>query len=151
MIPLILSYLPAAKKLLTNKWVLIGAGVLVLSSIAGAQTWRLSQANEKVGEYREKLATAAEAARSNYETVDALRLANERLTEALRVTAEARDEAVSNLEEANEQIRDELGETRRELSEALQSTPSCEELAALDIGRMCPAAADSLRDALRQD
>lgn len=140
-----------SKLVLTGKIraILITAGVAAVASLVAAlwfQTSRLDAALTQNGELRQRLETAVEANQTNQETIDELQDANARLLDRIRADTVAAEEAARNATERLEELRRQRDEARRRLDSALSSSPSCEDLARLDLASACPAFGDRLLD-----
>lgn len=126
--------------------VLLGVPCLLLFG-----QWKYQSARADQAVFQARLAT------SNYETAQA---ANKNLKAALQTVSQAHDALVQMMETDREemeravetmasykiaitQAQEELKAHRQEL---LHATPTCAELARLDITAACPALADSLRN-----
>jgi septal ring factor EnvC (AmiA/AmiB activator) len=128
---------------------LIAAAVAAVAALVAAlwiQTGRLDSALERNGELSTRLETAVEANKTNQETIDALQNANAQLLDRIRLDSVASEEAARSATERLEELRRQRDEARRRLESALSSSPSCEDLAGLDLAAACPAFGDRLLD-----
>jgi septal ring factor EnvC (AmiA/AmiB activator) len=131
------------------KAILITAAVVAVASLVGAlwlQTSRLDSALERNGELVTRLDSAVEANKTNQETISELQDANAALLDRIRIDSVAAEEAARNATERLEELRRQRDEAKRRLESALSSSPSCEDLARLDLAAACPAFGDRLRD-----
>lgn len=142
--------------LLGNKWVLAGVAGLALAGAAAAQTWRLGNAQETIGEYREKVrsqAAAIDAAAAANETQTAtIRQLRDRIAEMVesrRVEAERREAELTERDRELARARAEAADLRREIDDAFDATYSCATLRDLRVDTACPAVADRLRERTR--
>lgn len=136
---------------------LIAAAAAAVAALVAAlwiQSGRLDAALTKNGELSTRLEAAVEANRTNQETINALQDANAQLLDRIRLDSVAAEEAARNATERLEELRRQRDEARRRLESALSSSPSCEDLAGLDLAAACPALRDrllSLSERNRQD
>lgn len=131
------------------KAIAVAAGLAVVGSLVAAlwiQSGRLDAALTKNGELSTRLEAAVEANRTNQETINALQDANAQLLDRIRLDSVAAEEAARSATERLEELRRQRDEARRRLESALSSSPSCEDLAGLDLAAACPAFGDRLLD-----
>lgn len=117
-----------------------GAGVLALISASGLQTWRLGNAQEALGEAKERVNLCRDANAQNQTVIEGLR---SRLDEVVRqreaALADARA-AVSEAERARERVESELSEAQNRLESLYEG--DCAAWADLSV---CPAVSRELR------
>ena len=135
--------------MLTGKargWLAAGVVTAVAALIAALwiQTSRLDTAQRKTGELTTRLDAVVEANETNQETINALQEANTKLLERIRADALAAEEAARRAAERHEELRRLKEHARGQLRAALSSSPSCDELARLNLAAACPAFSDRL-------
>lgn len=129
------------------KPILVTAGVVGVAALVAAlwiQSGRLDRALAENGELRVRLDTAVEANETNVETINALRKANADLLERIRLDEAAAAAAAREAAERLAELRRQREAARAQLEAALSSSPSCDQLAALDLAAACPALRDGL-------
>lgn len=131
-----------------QKWLAIGAvGAIVLAMLI-TQTVRLGSAQERVGELEAAVAQAVDANEQNQIAIDGL---VKEITELLlQITVDENAMAAASAQNRldRERLKRERDIAEKERDELFNSTPSCRELARLDLG-MCPGVADRLRQLAR--
>lgn len=131
------------------KPILVTAGVVGVAALVAAlwiQSGRLDRALAENGELRVRLDAVVEANETNVEAINALRKANADLLERIRLDEAAAAAAAREAAERAAELRRQRDEARRQLDSALSSTPSCEDLARMDLAAACPAFGDRLLD-----
>lgn len=128
--------------MIPNKGLIIGA--VVMGGLLLTQTLRLGSAQERVGKLEAAVAVAVEANATNQVTISALEDAVSTLLLQITVNENAAAAAAAQNRLDRERLKRERDTAKRERDELFDSTPSCQELARMDLG-MCPGVVDRLR------
>lgn len=147
---LALKFLPRVLPLLKSWKAALG---LVLLVALGANFWYINHLQDGRDEEREKKAmfaqwyqTCADANASNTATIKTLKGANNSLAAAIRVSEEERVAAVKAAVERTARAEAQLDDTLDSLEDLRNETPDCEALSAIDMGAVCPAVTERLRE-----
>lgn len=147
----LLKFLPALK---SPKTVIS----IVMLVIFGLLVWDHQRIKDKLSESEHIRRTLAgylvecqDANAQNLNTVRSLEGAVNRLSAACRVSTEDAAEAAVEAARREAETRLELADTINELERLRNAEPSCEAIAAMDIGAACPAALERLRERARAD
>ncbi len=128
--------------MIPNKGLIIGA--VVMGGLLLTQTLRLGSAQERVGKLEAAVATAVEANATNQVTISALEDAVSTLLLQIAVDENAAAAAAAQNRLDRERLKRERDRAKKERDELFDSTPTCQELARMDLG-MCPGVVDRLR------
>lgn len=133
-----------------SKGMLAAVGVLALVATAEGG-WIVGQAKtigtltEQNGALRHQVAQGALDLNSCTQTRDALRGSLEACVQEVQVARDENDHARQSIDELVRRIRQETQSVIRERTALFRASPSCEQLAHLDIDAACPGIAGSLR------
>lgn len=133
---------------LPQKWLAIGAAGAIVLALLITQTMRLGSAQERVGELEAAVAQAVDANEQNQIAIDGL---VKEITELLlQITVDENAMAAASAQNRldRERLKRERDQAEKERDELFDSTPSCQELARMDLG-MCPGVVDRLRQLAR--
>lgn len=121
--------------------VAVAASFLYIKHLQGARDDALVDKATYLRWYQD----AAEANATCIATTNTLRGANESLAAAIRVSEEERIAAVKEAAERTAEAERRLDNTLESLEELRNETPDCEKLSAIDMGAVCPAVTERLR------
>lgn len=147
---LALRFLPFLGKISPKHFKLIGIGIGVLAM--ALLWWRIEWLKGKV-ETLEAQATiltyerdaAQDANDSNQRTITSLKAANESLAQAVVVNTDVRDAAAEKARQRAIQAARDNAALSSELEDLRNANPSCEELASIDMGAVCPLVVERMR------
>lgn len=132
------TILSAGKKVLASPKMLVAilVSALIMGNVYLGMRLDSVKADKKLLQYR--VDTTVSANEANQETIDKLKESNNELVEIMEISlARARAEAAAaDVERAS--LVAERARIQRELRDSLSATPSCEDLANLDLSAMCP-------------
>lgn len=131
-----------ARKVLANKKMIIIAVIAALATSTGYLKLRLDsvKADRKLLQYR--VETTLDANETNQRTINALRERNDELVELMEISVARAGAEAAAAEAERISLVEERSRLQRELRDSLSGSPSCEDLAAIDISNACPAFAD---------
>ena len=126
------------KKFLASPKMIIG--VIIVGLIASNLYFKLRldsvKGDRKLLQYR--VTTTVDANESNARTIDRLRKRNEELTDLMEISVARAGEEAATASAERDALAEERERIQRELRDALSDSPTCEDLAALDLSALCP-------------
>jgi len=144
--------LAPALGLIKGKRKIISLGASVLFALG--TVWYISHLKGNIEELEQNAAlrvSQVEQCQSvNDENVAAIAVlegANASLVKAVQVTSEARSEAAAAARERNRLADARIANTISEMEKLRNANPSCDQLAKIDMGAVCPLVVDRMRDA----
>ena len=132
----------------TQKMAIIGAVGAVMVAALITQTVRLGNAQGKIGKLETQITQAIDANKSNQDTIDVLEFQLAEVILQIQIDQTAAEVAASENRLERERLIRARDKAEIELNEIFNATPSCKELARLDLG-MCPRVVDRLRQLSR--
>ena len=130
--------LGAVKRVLLSPKVMVG--ILFAALVAGNVYFKLRldsvKSTNKLLDYR--VETLLDANKANGKTIEELQEANDDLLARIEMDAAAAAEAAREAELQRARLLAERERIQRELRDALSTSPTCEDLAALDLSALCP-------------
>lgn len=127
------------------------AGVLLVSCglLFGLERYRAAKLDAARAELKVVQGNVEQALAANKNiagALDQLKAAHDTLIATVRQDTAALERAAGAIQTTNTAIRAESGRLRAAREEIYRATPSCSELASIDIAAVCPALATSLRE-----
>lgn len=141
---MMVALLAWGKKFLSSPKVIVGVIIVALFTSNVYFKLRLDsvKGDRKLLQFR--VSTTVDANESNQETIERLRKRNDELKDLMEISvARAGSEAATARAERDSLVA-ERERIQRELRAALSGTPTCEDLAALDLSALCPDFVDRL-------
>jgi hypothetical protein len=145
-IPFLLQIAPAFKFLGGKMSLIVGAVAAGLTLWIWWQGHRIDNLKGDLSVAKSDLRVCQDANESNQGAIGKLQDANKALSGALTASDERVREIAENLSRREADTANRLSGALRELEDLKHENPSCEELAAVDIGAVCPAVVDRLRE-----
>lgn len=125
-----------------------GGAIIGLGAATAFLWWQNGNLHERIGAARAEVQEAKGINDSNLEEIDILQADLKQCFDGRRVDEEANEETVKVL---RAELEEEAARKRevRIIRKEIFRDPTCEDLAALDIGAACPGLAPSVRDRAR--
>lgn len=130
---------------LSNRWVQLGAALVLAAFFC--KLWMGSL--EEIGAIKADRATVIKANASNQTTISELERRIQIMIDERSQDAREREAALAQRDKELAAANRAADKARRERDALFRSTPGCEQLARLDIGALCPAAAKRLQERSR--
>jgi hypothetical protein len=129
-------------------WAIAGVLVLACGLLFGLERYRAAKLDAARAELQVSQANAEAAIAANRSLSDGLarlKAAHDTLIATVRSDSAAIERAVGALKNETQALRANSGRLRATREEIFRATPSCAELASIDLAAACPALARSLR------